>query len=284
MKNGNNLAIKRFLDVLGLDEEPMGMFYTDKQPQDGISPKKGTLPTAQQEERGEVDFASLFGGFSCVIGNIWLARKKKTAAYFDREHFGCLGGAFYLGFLKPQLDFIAHYISSGIPGQSEGEHYLESPDVSRAFFKTIDPRPAPARFCVFKPLSLFEEGEQPEVVIFFARAEVIAGLNQLATFVTNDVEAVSSPFGAGCTNIVSWPLRYLSQGKLKAVMGGWDPSDRKFVKPDEITFAVPAEMYKRMLTRWPESFLSTNTWSVVKKKIALSKKAWGEKTGSPPEE
>ncbi len=121
-------------------------------------------------------------------------------------------------------------------------------------------------------------------MIFFARAEVIAGLNQLATFVTNDVEAVSSPFGAGCTNIVTWPLRYLSQGKLKAVIGGWDPSDRKYLKPDEITFAVPYEMYRRMLARWPESFLSTKTWAMVKKKIAMSKKAWGEKTGSPPEE
>lgn len=272
-----------FLNVLGLDEEPMGMFYTDKQPAQGYSPKQGTLPSAQQEAKGEVDFSSLFAGFSCVIGNIWLARKKKTAAYFDREHFGCLGGAFYLGFLKPQLEFIAHYISSGIPGQSEGEHYLESPDVSRAFFKAVDPRPAPARFCVFKPVSLFEESEMPEVVIFFARAEVIAGLNQLATFVTNDVEAVSSPFGAGCTNIVAWPLRYLSQGKLKAVMGGWDPSDRKYLKPDEITFAVPYEMYERMIIRWPESFLSTKTWSMVKKKIDMSKKAWGEKTGSQPE-
>src|SRR5512136_1265967 len=120
--NGNNQAVKGFLDALGLDEEPMGMFYTDKQPAQGSSPQKRTIPSAQQEAKGEVDFASLFEGFSCVIGNIWLARKKKTAAWFDREHVGCLGGAFYLGFLKPQLEFIAHYISSGIPGQSEGEH------------------------------------------------------------------------------------------------------------------------------------------------------------------
>jgi len=68
------------------------------------------------------------------------------------------------------------------------------------------------------------------VVIFFARGEVIGGLNQLATFVTNDFEAVMSPFGAGCSNLVTWPLKYLEQGRLKAVLGGWDPSDRKFFK------------------------------------------------------
>ncbi len=284
MKDIGNEEIHAFLDALGLDEEPMGMHYTDRQPEGGFSPKKAGLPTAQQEAKGEVDYGSLFAAFSCVMGNIWLARNKRTAAYFDREHFGCLGGAFYLGFLKPQLDFIARYVSSGIPGRIEGEHYLESPEVTRHFFASVDPRPAPARFCVFKPVSLFSSDEKPEVVTFFGRGEVVAGLNQLATFVTNDFEAVSSPFGAGCTNIVTWPLRYLAQGKLKAVLGGWDPSDRKFLRPDEITFAVPFEMFGRMVSRWQESFLTTKTWSIVRKKIALSKKTWGETPKTPSEE
>ena len=58
---------------------------------------------------------------------------------------------------------------------------------------------------------------------------------------------MQSPFGAGCSNIVTWPLKYLERGQLKAVLGGWDPSDRKFLKPDEITFAVPWEMFARMV-------------------------------------
>ena len=114
------------------------------------------------------------------------------------------------------------------------------------------------------------------MVIFFARGEVIGGLNQLATFVTNDFEAVHSPFGAGCSNIVTWPLKYLERGRLKAVLGGWDPSDRKFLKPDEITFAVPWEMFARMVQRYRESFLTRPTWAVVRKKIDLSRKAWKE--------
>jgi hypothetical protein len=119
-------------------------------------------------------------------------------------------------------------------------------------------------------------GDHPELITFFARGEVLCGLNQLATFVTNDFEAVSSPFGAGCSNIVSWPLRYLSAGKLKAVLGGWDPSDRKFLKPDELTFTVPYEMFDRMVRRWPESFLKTPTWEIVRKKIDRSRRIWGE--------
>ena len=271
---GQNTA--GFLEALGLDEEPLGMHYTDRRPEKGFSPKPGNLPSAEDEAQGRVDWGSLFADFSCVIGNIWRARKQKTAAYFSREQFGCLGGAFYLGYLRPQLHFIAHYVSTGIPNHLEGEHYLESPEVTRNFFETIDPRPATASFCVFKPVSQFADPEQPELVTFFARGETLSGLNQLATFVTNDFEAVQSPFGAGCSNIVTWPLRYLSQGKLKAVLGGWDPSDRKFLKPDELTFTVPWEMFQRMIARWEESFLTTKTWAVVQKKIARSRRVWGE--------
>ncbi len=162
-------GMKEFFEILGLKEEPLGMFYSQHEPKEGFSPKPGNLPTHEMEARGEVNWGSLFETFSCVMGNIWRARRKGTAAYFDRERFGCLGGAFYLGFLKPQLEFITYYVSTGIPDQIPGEHYLESPEITRHFFKTIDPRPAPDRYCVFKPLSQFSGNEQPELVNFFAR-------------------------------------------------------------------------------------------------------------------
>ncbi len=252
------------------------MTYVNQEPGDGISPKQSVLPTIEAEARSEVDWGSLQENFACVLGVIWRARKRRAAAYFDTAHFGCLGGAFYLGFLKPQLEAITYLVSTGIPNRIEGERYLESPQVTRDFFTMIDPRPAPARFCLFKPISLFEPEEEPELVTFFARAESIAGLNQLATFVTNDFEAVKSPFGSGCSTLVTWPLRYLSQGKPKAVVGGWDPSDRKFLKPDEITFTVPIEMFNRMVDRWGESFLTTRTWDSIRKRINKSRRAWGE--------
>ncbi len=269
-------AVPGFLEILGLLEEPLGMFYAAVEPEEGFSPPSGNLPSRDLEARGEVDWEATFANFTCIMGVVWRARKLGKPAYFDQARFGCLGGAFYLGFLKPQLEFIARYVSTGIPNVMEGESYLESPEVTRRFFETIDPRPAPEPFCVFKRLSQFTSQETPEVVIFFARGEVIGGLNQLATFVTNDFEAVMSPFGAGCSNIVTWPLKYLEQGLLKAVLGGWDPSDRRFLKPDEITFAVPWEMFVRMVQRYRDSFLMRPTWALVRKKIELSRKVWKE--------
>lgn len=272
----DNAKVSEFLEALGMSEEPYGIYYSDEAPHDAIMPKAATLPSIEDEAKGQVDWKGLRENFTCVIGVLWRARKKRSSACFDGAHFGCLGGAFYLGYLKPQLESIVYYVSTGIPNQLEGERYLESPAVMRNFLETIDPPPAPKRYCVMKPVSQFSASERPEVVVFFSRPEAMAGLNQMATFVTNDFEATASPFGAGCANILTWPLKYLREGRLKAVIGGWDPSERKFLKTDELTFAMPTEMFDRMVARWRESFLTKEAWTHVKKKIEKSRATWGE--------
>lgn len=266
-----------FFAALGLSEEPFGIFYTDTEPSEGFSPDCGPPLSLDLERQGKVDWQEVFGSFSCVMGKLWLARKKRTAAWFEATRYGCPGGSFYLGFHAPQLDFITCYISTGIPGTPvAGERYQPSPEAARKFFTDVPPRPAPAKFCVMKPLSLFQDGETPELVAFFARGEVLTGLANLAAFVTGDLEAVAAPFGAGCGFLVTWPLFYLAAGRTRAVLGCGDPSARKHMKPDEMTFTVPFALYRKFLARWEESFLTTPTWGVVRKKIARSKAAWGE--------
>jgi uncharacterized protein (DUF169 family) len=263
-----------FLNILGMDEEPMGIFYTDDKPDDGFAPPEGELPTREREAKNEIDWGGVFSKFSCALGHIWRARRKKTAAYFDARHFGCPGAAFWLGFMKPQSETIVHYVSSGIPGHMGGELYCDSPDNLRRIFAEIDPRPAPAKYCVFKPVSRFSTSETPEIVSFFARPESLCGLHQLAAFLTNDPEIVASPWGAACGNLVVWPLKYLQRGENRPVLGGWDPSARKFFKPDELSFTVPFSMFADMLQRYDQSFLAGNTWKNVQKKIELSRGKW----------
>ena len=220
----------RLLEVLGLDEEPMGIFYTDEKPAEGFSPKRMDLPTREKEINNDIDWQNIFGQFSCAIGNIWRARKKKIAAYFDAERFGCPGGAFWLGFMKPQTETIIHYVSTGIPDHMDGELYCDSPDKLRQIFDYIDPRPAPKRFCVIKPLSLYRTKEEPELVAFFARPETLCGLHQLATFVTNNPEVVASPWGAACTNLITWPLKSLIGEKTELYWAAGTPLHANFSK------------------------------------------------------
>jgi hypothetical protein len=42
-------SVSEFITALGLDEEPMGLFYTDQKPADGFSPKPVDLPTREKE-------------------------------------------------------------------------------------------------------------------------------------------------------------------------------------------------------------------------------------------
>jgi uncharacterized protein (DUF169 family) len=138
-------ALPQFLETLGLDEEPMGVFYTDEKPAEGFSPKINELPTREKEMKNEINWQEVFSQFSCVMGHIWRARKKKAIAYFSAEQFGCPGGAFWLGFNKPQAETIINYVSTGIPNWTEGELYCDSPDALRRIFEYVDPRPAPHR-------------------------------------------------------------------------------------------------------------------------------------------
>ena len=265
-----------FLETLGLDEPPMGIFYTDVKPESGFAPKPAPLPTAAREQKGDIDWQAVFNRFSCVIGNIWLARKKQSAAYFSAANFGCPGAAFWGGFLKPQTETIIKYVSTGIPGWTEGEYYCESPETLKTVFEFVDPRPAPKTYCVIKPVVAFTPEESPELVAFFCRPESLSGLHQLAFFVTNDPEVVASPWSSGCGSLLAWPQRYLEQGRQRAVIGGWDPSARKFYKADELSFTVPQKMFQDMLDRFDQSFLKTETWNNVGKKILRSRRAWGE--------
>ena len=76
-------ALPQFLAALGLDEEPMGIFYTDEKPAEGFSPKPIDLPTREKEMKNEINWQKVFSQFSCVMGHIWRARKKKAIAYFS---------------------------------------------------------------------------------------------------------------------------------------------------------------------------------------------------------
>lgn len=263
------------LEALGLDEEPLGLFYTDAEPAQGFAPKPMALPTREREMQNAIDWKAVFANFSCALGHIWRSRRKGGAAWFSAERFGCPGASFWLGFNKPQTETIIHYVSTGIPNFTAGEHYCSSPEALRRIFAFVDPRPAPRPYCVVKPLGSFAAGESPELVIFFARPEALCGLHQLAAYVTDDPEVVASPWSAACGSLAAWPLHYLGRGANKAVIGGWDPSARKFFKTDELSFTVPRAMFEEMLARWESSFLTKETWPLVRKKIARSREVWG---------
>ncbi len=266
---------QRLLDLLGHDEMPFGITYSDTRPE-GFGPPPGEIFTRERELAGTINWERAFGPcLSCFMGNFWLARKKRKAAWLSHEECGCMGAGFYTGMYNPYLEMNVLFVSTGIPGTPiEGEHYLPSPESMRAFMDDTTPPAAPGKYCVAKPLEHFAEDEKPLVVVFCARPEALGGLFSLTCYAAGNHNAVVSPFGAGCGSIVSWPLVYMQRGEEKAVLGGFDLSARKFMKTDELTLAIPFPLYEKMLDKMEESALTRKTWQGVRKKVARSTLAW----------
>ncbi len=269
-------SLLELLDVLGMDEEPMAVCFTNERPSSNLSPEPLDMPTREKELKGQIDWEALLGGFSCVMGHIWKARRKRTTAWFSAERFGCPGAAFFMGFNKPQNEFVIHYVSTGIPDHVEGECYLSSPDTFRNILEYLDPQPAPAEYLAVKPLGLLTADEDPSLIIFFCRPESMAGLHQLATYVTGDAETVKSPWGAACSSVIAWPLFYRNRGIDAAVLGGWDPTARQFYKTDELSLTLTTPLFEHMLGSWRNSFLRQAAWTTSRRKIDRSRRAWNE--------
>lgn len=251
--------LQEFLQALEV-EQPLGMAYVDEAPEEGAAPKECRLPTREDEAAGPLDWGQLSATWSCLFRHLVATRRSGKPAWFGASNFGCLGAAFFLGWQQKQLDAVAAYISTGTPFM-EGERYLPGPEASHEFFGEIAPRPAPKAYCLFKPVTAFAADDPPEVVTFFADAEHMSGLHQLAAFTTRDMHAVVSPFGSGCANIVSWPLQYVERGERKAVLGGWDPSMRMYLGVNELTLSMPRTLFEDMVAGWRDSFLTGHAWS-----------------------
>ena len=202
----------------------------------------------------------------CVIGVLTNVRKGNSLC-FDADTIGCPGGKRYLGFASGIMRGFEYFLSYGIPGRLEGERYCKSPELVKEIMKNTPTLKAPGRFIVFKRWDKLEESDSPEVVIFYAKPDVLSGLFTLARFDEVDRNAVSAPFGSGCSTIVQYPYLEKDSEHPKAIIGMFDPSARPFVPSDVITLSVPIGKFTRMVDNMEESFLITNTWSRIKKRI-----------------
>ena len=205
-----------------------------------------------------------------------------TSLYFEAESIGCFGGKRYLGFSDDIMANFEYFLSCGIEGQLEGERYKKTPEMVKEMMEKL-PKPktglcrtlsrqlpspkAPAKFIVFKRWDMLEESDAPEVVIFFAPADVLSGLFTLANFDEVEANAVFAPFAAGCGSIVQYPYLEKDNDRPRGVLGMFDVSARPFVPENLLTFAVPMNKFVRMVENMEESFLITSSWSKVNRRI-----------------
>lgn len=234
-------------------ELPICFYYTNEKPLGTKMPKR---PTGQR----------------CLIGDLSKARAGEDLA-LTVDVVGCGGGKRYLGFaqkLRPEFEY---FLSYGIPGKMEGERYKKSPELVREVMKALPSFSAPGRLIIFKRWDRLKESDVPEVVIFFARPDVLSGVFTLANYDEVEANGVFSPFGAGCATIVQYPFLEKDSLRPRAVLGMLDVSARPCVPADVMTIAIPMKRFAQMVDNMEESFLVTGSWQKVKRRIVAGKRA-----------
>ncbi len=205
-------------------------------------------------------------GSGCMMGDIAKVRQG-VPVVFDAAGVGCFGGKKYLGFSDKLAPNFEYFLSCGIPGKTEGERYKKSPEMVKELLERWPKFKAPAPYVVFKRWDLLDEQDRPQVVIFFAGADVIAGLYTLANYDVSDPDGVVAPMGSGCASIIQNPFLENNSPHPKAVLGMFDPSARPSVGPDELAFSAPITKFRMMAANMEESFLTTRTWKDLQKRI-----------------
>ena len=202
----------------------------------------------------------------CVIAALSLVRKGR-ALCFDAESIGCFGGRRYLGFRETVRPDFEYFLSCGIPGKVEGERYKKTPEIVVEAVKLAPSFKAPARFIVFKRWDSLNESDEPSVVIFFASPDVLSGLFTLANFEEAEPNVVFTPMASGCSSIVTYPFLEKDSVRPRAVIGLFDVSARPFIPENTLSFSVPMRKFEHMVRDMKESFLTTNSWKTIQKRI-----------------
>lgn len=238
--------IETFMEAFGMSEYPVLFRYTDDLP-------KGTFLPRER-------------AWTCLFALLAKTRAEGTPVALSPSHHGCGGAGYYLGFLDRPREGIEYFLSCGIPGKMEGERYLKTPEIARARFARMPVRPATRKYGLFTRADIPHADDDPDVVVFFASPDLLAGLHFLVSFDRED-DAVTAPFSSGCGAIVSLPLAEREVPRPRAVMGLFDPSARPYVERNRMTFAVPFGLFVRMAENVPESFLVTKTWKTIRNRI-----------------
>ncbi len=215
---------------------------------------------AEEAPAGAMQFKE--GVWGCSVALLAAASKGKTVVFTDKTTV-CLGAKTGLGFQDYPHGWIEYFLSTG--GERigrEGEFYKKTPELARDFIEGIrrhDGKP----FVVCKPLRDVADDEGPLAVIFLVNADQLSGLATLANYDQRTQDNVKLLFGAGCAQAVLYPVTEEQEGGRSCYIGLTDPSARKCVPQDMLSFGIPYSRFLEMEQEAEESFLTKATWQKI---------------------
>ncbi len=225
---------------------PITYYYTDV-------PEKATIMSSS-------------GKWNCLICQLQKVRSGESLA-FSADSVKCGGAKRYLGFAEKIRPNFEYFLSCGIAGEMEGERYIQTPQLVADLIKKQKKMDIHGKYIVFKRWDNLDKNDNPDVAIFFATPDVLSGLFTLANYDQSEPDSTIAPFGAGCGSIVYFPFIEKDSGRPRAVIGMFDVSARPCVPEGVLTFSVPMVKFMKMISYMDDSFLITDSWKKVQKRI-----------------
>ena len=241
-----NHFIKQWKKYFSNADLPIIFYYTDK-------PDNAKLVTSS-------------GKRACLICELRKVRNGESLAY-DAAAITCFGAKRYLGFTEKIRPNFEYFLSCGIENEMEGERYIQTPEMVKELMKNQKKLNIYGKYIVFKRWDKIDVSDTPNVVIFFATPDILSGLFTLANYDQSEPNSTITPFGAGCGSIVYYPYLEKDAERPRAVIGMFDVSARPCVPESILTFSVPTIKFTRMVSYMDESFLITDSWKEVQKRL-----------------
>ena len=233
--------MSRLTDIIHFDKHPVAIYRADKMPEDAE-------PAAAH----------------CCIPSLLIKcsnhGRKCTA---DLEHVQCHGALSGLGFggysnRERTSMSLSRFPEGMAPSEhGNGKRYFADPECTKCQIDGIKDYGDGKDAIVFQDVEEAEKENRPiEVVVFVTDPGRLTALMQLASYSKRTPgPATLAPFGHACQLIYAIPRAEGESDDPHGIIGMTDMYARRFVGTDEVTFAVPYKLYKRMIADIPGSFL-----------------------------
>ncbi len=235
----------KIADAIKMTLNPVAVLWTDELPAGAIRHTKNE--------------------WACFTSFLVKAAHGRIVA-FDKETPLCNGGMTGLGFRGYNIGRMEHFLAKGKPGV-RGERYVKTPEYARAFLENLPKLKVATRYVVLKPLKKVTADENPQAVIFLVNADQLSALTTLANYDRPTGDNVVINFGAGCHSTVLFPIAEGAKENPKAIIGMTDPSARKFLNKDLLSFSLPYSRFAELESEVDESFLIADEWKQLAERI-----------------